>query len=359
MVMNILYLGHFDNTGYGQAAQGYVNALLKNKYNVICRHIPLNGPPSNDLPFGIKNCLNKSVVSCDYVIQHTLPVYWQYSPNFKKNIGLFVYESDSLIGTGWENKIGMMDVIITANNNTLNLCKNINNNSYLIPHAFDIDKYHMNYISTKLKLPNSFKFYTIGEFTARKNLEAIIRSFHSTFNHADNVDLVIKTNRSGVKPELLRDKVKNFCKEIKTKMKLYGNSLYYYKEEIIITEYLTEKDIYCLHQNCQVFVNTSLGEGFSIPTFDAYAFRKPIIHVGNSYDYLKTYCSDKDYFYGNTDSINNLYTGKHKGFTTNISTISKRMKNIYENYEKYNNIKNDIEEFSYEKIGNLFNAILV
>lgn len=357
--MNILYCGHFDNTGYGQAAQGYVHALLSNKHNVICRHIPLNGPPSSNLPPKIKECLNKSAVTCENIIQHTLPVYWQYSPNFKKNIGLFVYETDSFAGTGWDKNISMMDVVITANRNTYNLTKNFNKNCYLIPHAFDIDKYHRKYISKNLKLPDTFKFYTIGEFTVRKNLEAIIRSFHTIFNHTDSVDLIIKTNRSGVRPEILKQQIQNYCKDIKTKMKLYGNSLYYYKQEIIITDHLSEDDIYFLHQNCQVFINTSYGEGFSIPTFDAFGFGTPIISTGSSYDYLNKPEYNRDYCYGNIDSINNLYTGKHKCDITNIYEISEQMKHVYNEYNYDVYLNNNIEQYSYEKIGNLFNTILV
>jgi hypothetical protein len=95
---SLLYLGHFDNTGYGEACQGYVNALLSAGYNVIGRHIPLNGPSSTSLSIKLQKCLNKPATPTKYCIQHTLPVYWQYSPYFEKNIGLFVYEVSSLDG---------------------------------------------------------------------------------------------------------------------------------------------------------------------------------------------------------------------------------------------------------------------
>ena len=365
MVKSILYLGHFDNTGYGQAAQGYVNALLSNNYNVVCRHFPLNGSPSNDLPDNIKNCLKKPANSCDYLIQHTLPVYWQFQKGFKKNIGLFVYEMDSVKGSGWEDRIQMMDAVIVANSKTFEMVKDLNREVYLIPHAFDIDKYFRNYKAKKLKLlENSFKFYTIGEFTSRKNLEDTIRAFHTSFNKTSNVDLVIKTNRSGVPSHVLKEQIRNYCTDIKKRMKLYGENLSYYKDEIIITERLSENDLFALHQSCQVFVNTSFGEGFSIPTFDAFGFRKPIVYVGDSYDYLgkNTINFQNDYAYNNIDSIPELYTGYQVCHKASIKDIAFEMQKMYLYYktqcEKAKEKAEKLDNYSYLNVGKQFGVAL-
>jgi hypothetical protein len=141
-------------------------------------------------------------------------------------------------------------------------------------------------------------------------------------------------------------------------MKLYGNNLNHYKQEIIITDRLSENDINFLHQECQVFVNTSCGEGFSIPTFEAAAFENPIIATSN-YDFIPMADYPReDYCYGNTDTLTNLYTGKHLCHTNTVADTAYFMKFHYKNYKKKNS-ELLINKHSYSNIGKMFSSILV
>ena len=146
-------------------------------------------------------------------------------------------------------------------------------------------------------------------------------------------------------------------------MKLYGDNLSYYKDEIIITDRLSENDLYFLHQNSQAFITTSFGEGFLIPAFDAFGFRKPIVYVGDSYDYLGNSSIPfiKDFAYNQIDNLSDLYTGNHLCNHSSIKNISEEMKRIYLNYndevKKAADKISNIENFSYEKIGNMFGVV--
>ena len=58
------------------------------------------------------------------------------------------------------------------------------------------------------------------------------------------------------------------CKNIKTNLRIYPK-IEDYHQEVIITEDLNNENIKTLHQSCDCLLNTTHGEGWSIPAFDA------------------------------------------------------------------------------------------
>ena len=96
----------------------------------------------------------------------------------------------------------------------------------------------------------------------------MIKAFHLEFHAVEPVSMVIKTNKYGLSPDECAGEVKSLCDQVKSDLKLYP-SLDDYKEDLIITDFLSQEDLYRLHSGCDCFVMPSYGEAWCIPAFDA------------------------------------------------------------------------------------------
>ncbi len=86
------------------------------------------------------------------------------------------------------------------------------NNIYSLGIPLNTDKFSRYW--GKLENPftdNTFKFYTISETVARKNLPSIIISYLTEFDNSDQVGLILKLNGS----EQHINKIKDFINDVK------------------------------------------------------------------------------------------------------------------------------------------------
>ena len=97
--MKVLYLGYYrDGTGWAKAAQNYILALDSVGIDVVPRYVKLNDI-NGQIDERISELETKSDKGCDFVIQHLLPHHMDFNGNFKKNIALYVTETDSCKNT--------------------------------------------------------------------------------------------------------------------------------------------------------------------------------------------------------------------------------------------------------------------
>lgn len=359
--MKILYIGVYkDGTGWGNSALNNILALDSVGVDVVCRAIKLNNKEI-ELPERIKELEAKEIGGCTHVIQHVLPHMMEYDGRLK-NIGFIELEMDGL-NYNWRDYLSTMDEVwVPCSDNKFVLEKNGINNSFVVPHTFDISKFQKSYQPILTK-DNNFIFYFIGEFTRRKNLSALIRAFHTEFDPSEPAELLIKTSISGMSAEQSKEKIKQFCAEIKNGLKVYPK-LENYKPEIILTESLDEEMYFGLHSSCDCIVSPSYGEAWSIPTFEAMGLGKGVI--ASNTGGFKEYLNYKTGFpisgqqipcFGMMDTLPDIYTAKEKCFLINQIDLQNCMRDVYENRNLIKErAKNGIEkvyEFSYEKIGNL------
>ena len=114
---------------------------------------------------------------------------------------------------------------------------------HVVPHAADFSKFESGY--KKLDIPNihgDFVFYFVGELNKRKNLEAFVRAFHSEFGTNEPVSILIKSNKHGLNSDQCASQIQTICNTVKAGLKKHPNILNY-KEDLIITDFLSEKDI--------------------------------------------------------------------------------------------------------------------
>lgn len=375
--MKVLFVSNYkDKTGWGYAGLNYILALDKAGVDVVCRPLKLNDS-DEPLPERIYELESKSSKGCDICIQHCLPHYLSYG-DFKKNIALYVAESSNFECTVWPERINMMDAAWVPNL----FVKHVSFQSEVkvpirvIPHTFPVENYLRSYKVPdeikKLKDEGKFIFYTIGEFTRRKNYAALIKAFQVAFCHhdRDKVALVIKTSKDGVSAEETKSGVIDFCNGIKPGLKLYGDkSVDSYLPETIITRRFTDNEIYGLHYGADCYVTTSYGESWGIGAFDAMGFGKtPIVPKSSGFtSYMTSKCgwlveTQEDICFGVDDTFRNLMTGHEMWWSINIPELIETMIEAYEKPKLRESLSiagmKRAQGYSYENVGNRMKYIL-
>ena len=373
--MKVLYVGCYrDGTGWAKAATDYILAMDSVGIDVVPRPVKLNSNQP-EIPSRIVELEKKDSRGCSVCIQHVLPHMMDYNGGFEKNIALYATETDFFVKPPWVEKINLMDEAWVINHEMVSSSRNsgVKIPIKIVPHATDFSKFERGY--KKPSIPNSedsFIFYFIGELNKRKNLETFIKAFHLEFHANEPVSIVIKTNKHGLSPDECVQEVKLLCDQTKSDLKLYP-SLDDYKEDLIITDFLSEEDLYRLHCGCDCFVMPSYGEAWCIPAFDAMGFGKTPIctNVGGMADFL----SDGggvlvegrvEPVTGMVESFKELYTGHERWVSIDILKLMKEMRRVYNMSNDKNDLYTDLKRQglksaynqSYEAIGTVIKETL-
>ena len=368
--MKVLYIGCYrDGTGWGQAATDYILAMDSVGIDVVPRPLKLNGNQF-PLPKRILELEEKDSSGCDICIQHTLPHLMEYSTKFEKNIALYSTETSNFIDSGWSRKINMMDEAWVVNNQMVHASKDsgVEVPIKVVPHASDFSKFEKGY--KKLDLPNArgnFVFYTIAELNKRKNLDAFIKAFHAEFDPSEPVSILIKSNKYGLSPDETAVQIRNICNRVKQGLKKFPDTSHY-KEDLIITDFLSNEDVCRLHNSCDCFVMPSYGEAWCIPAFDAMGFGKTPIctNVGGMADFIENAGflveGITEPVYDMLDTFPNLFTGNENWCSVSIQGLRECMRHAYESQNSLKNMKRSglkrAYEYSHKKIGNLIKDLL-
>lgn len=365
--MRLLYLGHYkENSGWSYAAMNAIEAINTTDIDIVCRDIKLT-ETAPKVPEHIMMLEKKSLKELDFCIQHLLPHHIVGTNKFKKNIAYFVAEAQSIRYHHWSNNLSLVDEIwvpnCTMRDNLIN--DGFKNKIKVIPHTFNIKRYVDNRHRINFHEQNhTFKFYVICDLDDRKNLESILRCFHSEFHVNEPVSLVLKVKKTGMNksPDALRNEVNMFCNKVKQSMRIYPN-LNNYHQEIIISEDFTDDQMDTLHLSCDCFVCPTHGEGWSIPSFDAMCFGKTPIcsNEGGPKEFIDPNNKKTGYLINGQNSICNhrdpafpdLFTGLDTWFAPNELEIKNAMRFYYENDHRSNN-KDGLfngKRFSYENVG--------
>lgn len=368
----ILYLATLDNSGYGQASQDYARSMVAVNIDVVCRRINL-GRKATNCPI-INDLLKKDAKDCDTLITHCLPTYFEYDGQFKKNIGLFAYETNVLPKL-WVKKIRCMDEVWVINSHMERLVKktifsHIPMPTRIVPHAIDLNRFSRSFaglgpIGKLKKETGAFVFYSIDELVSRKNHETMIKAYLTTFSPSENTILVIKTSKDGITGEQVRNKLNQLIDYIKNNLKLVK-----YPRIEVLAGHCSEDEIDRLHYEGDCYISTSRGEAWGLSAFTAIGFGKtPIVPNCTGF---KDYCVKSNSFmvdgtntpcYGAVDTVSELYKGNDNWFDVNILELKETMKRVYFNKDgcvtlrRKNGLKS-LEKFSYENVGRIIKNTL-
>lgn len=372
MAKNVLFIGPYRQglDGWNIAAREYIRALVKTGVNLTIRPIYM-GAGVSEPPIEFLELEENKLPYYDVVIQNVLPHLAEYNGNFGKNIALFYTESCGWKNT-WVSRLSCMDEVWVpsfADSNNLTLSGYTGKISE-VPIPTDVSKFNKSYESKQLHdllETDSFKFYFIGELIQRKCLDKLIQAFHIEFDPLENVELVVKTSKSGLGPEQVVKMFDQYVTTIKSTLRLHGK-LDQYKEELCITGKLTEEELCYLHSKCNCFVMPSMGESWSMPVLDAVGFGKAPIVIKNtgphtivqSENYGWIVPSFLDHISVIDAPLPDIYSGYELWHSYSLKDLCKTMRSAFEEKSTFKS-ENCIErayDFSYDKVAKFIKEII-
>lgn len=201
-----------------------------------------------------------------------------------------------------------------------------------------------------------YTFYTISEWTGRKNIALLIRAFDEEFGAIENVKLLIKT--SSFEEEDL--KTISISKKIE-----------------IIYNTLSEQEIDNIHRQGCCYVSTAASEGMGYGICEAVMRGRPVISgsFGGQLEYAKgiyyvstslekiKYCCKELLIHkkcGEKCLINPLYDFEDVWGLPNIDDLKRTMRYLFEKNIRYSTEPRDylLHHFSIQKVGENFQKIL-
>lgn len=372
---NVLFVGPYHQSdGWGNAAKEYVRALRLSRHNVAVRPIYLNSQTTYS-KFDEFEDLENNRFTPDVVIQNCLPnMFRRYGG--VKNIGLSFFETSTIANTPWPLSINLMDNMWVSSHFERKTLLRSGCDKPVIQHVpipTDGEKYKKEYSYDKLGKEHEFKFYFIGEFVTRKDINSVLLAFHREFHPSEQVRLVLKLNRVGADEATLLYEANQAITSFKHMLRLHPHPSMY-KQEVIIPVYLSQDDLYGLHNACDSFVMPSSGEAFCIPAFDALMFgNDPIVNKNSSMvEYLKNVNgrlidSTEVPAIAPDRPLPYLYTGKDSWYQVDVLSLQQRMREVFDdreaykaqrNYRKQTAMSKVMPHYTYQAIASRINSIL-
>jgi glycosyltransferase involved in cell wall biosynthesis len=225
----------------------------------------------------INSLVNKSIDYNIVIIQST-PEFWDKKREDDKiNVG-FIFWETTKIHPDWEplinTKVDKLLVSCEWNKEVVEEC-GITIPIGVVPNGIDTSKIEeIEPYVIKGVGKDAFIFYSIMQWTERKNPLALLKAYWYAFQKDENVALVLKTyrnNYSDSEKQVVRDSLIH----IKKNMPMDSHAKIY-----LISDMLSNEEINGLHAIGDCYASLDRGEGFGLCPFAAGAFSKPIIVTG-------------------------------------------------------------------------------
>ena len=368
--MNGLFIGPYrQNDGWGMASRDYIRAIATQIPNLTTRPIYFT---NNIIDIDNDVAQHEKILSKNYdvVFQKTLPHCLAVNKAIKKNVALFVLETNDISHSSCINNLNNVDEVCVPSSQEEKCLKMSGVVTPIKVVSEPINtKFYDDNRNHKIELPKTlektFKFYTIGEYIERKNLIDLVTAFHLAFDPTDNVSLIIKTNRPGLSaPDSLKF-VQNQITDLKRKLNIRN----VYEQEVVICDRLSDVDLVGLHNACDCFVMPSCGEAFCRPAAEALVLGKTPIVTDNTgmVDFINNQNgfiinSRKQPVILNERTLSNdfdIYNAFEYWYKPNIYSLIEAMQKVYHMYKKDKKAYeakqklgiDALSQFSYETIG--------
>lgn len=329
-------------SGFSTASRNVLHALHNAGANLVARNLVYDiADPGTEFktPDWLAAHLKKPLVDIDFLIQATTcNVEAVPKPGIFNALYTF-FELDRIPGH-WIQKANEFDLIIVPcqfNAQMLAQCGITKPVLIMQPPA------DLSYYDTFLNpvedpglpdLEGKTIFYNICQLSSKKGIDLLLRAYYAAFaDMPDEVVLILKTyiNMGDRQNDLAT--VKDFIARVKQGIRMPFDKM---PPVLPIVSVFSENKIRGLHIKCHAYVNSSRGEGFCIPAFDALGFGNVLI--SNNYGGMHEYVTnDVALLYGGT--ISNvmdaphaeplLYTGVSRWFEPSTAFMADTMRNYH------------------------------
>lgn len=284
--MNVKYCGSAkDYSGYGEANRHDIAALVKAGVGVTTQ-IPVYVMEISDFGKLGDIAIEREGLKIPYDIKiiHTTPnVYRPYMEPLKYHIGRIFWETDKL-PKDFSEPAKLVNEIWTGSKFNADAIRNsgVNVPIHIIPEAIETDINPDDYKPYNIDYQQDYKFYSIFEWTERKNPKALLEAFWREFEDVEGVSLTIKTYVDNFQTDKRREIDRDI---IKLRSKL---GLKRYAPVYLYRKLMDRHQIYRFHRTFDCFVSAHRGEGWGIPQMEAMLMERPIIstNCGGIHEYL-------------------------------------------------------------------------
>lgn len=360
-IKGMKYIAPFlDNSGYAQASRGNILALHKAGIPLTLDPISFEeARPDLGESGEIIHSLTKKDIDYNIVIMQCTPEFWEKEKEDGKiNIG-YVFWETTKIHPDWKEFINStVDKLLVScewNRTVFKEC-GIKIPIGVVPHGLDINNFSdVEPFSVAGINKDTFVFYSIFQWTERKNPIALLRAYWYAFQNNEDVALVLKTYKADYS-EIEREAIRTSLKYLKNSIVFDNHAKVY-----LIPNMLSDEEILGLHVRGDCCVSLDRGEGFGLSPFTAGGFGKPIIVTGfgGVTEYAKP---DNSYLvkYQLTPVFGMPWAPWYKGeqlwAEPNVVDGAEKMRYVFNNREEATNRgklleKNIRDNFNFEVIG--------
>ncbi len=266
-----------DNSGYAESSRQFIKGLVKLGIPVTIRTIsfenshPDLGKETSEL---LHSLINKKI-DYDVVLMHLTPEHFPlFREKNKFNVGYSYWET-SRIHPEWVDHCNSIDAVLVACEWNVSAFVNSGVNVPVVKSPPGIDSAEFNNVApyeiNGLK-DDVFKFYSIFQWTERKNPLGLLRAYWSAFKAEDNVALILKTYRFDYSPEEI-EYIRGEVSRVKTLFPLPRKHPPIY----LISKMLSREEIVKLHALGDCFVLFHRSEGFGLPHAEGALSGNPVI----------------------------------------------------------------------------------
>jgi len=332
--MKVNFVGAFlDSSGYAQFARGWAAAMHRAGWDISLEPISFEQAHSSHGEYGeiCSSLLSKGPRKADVNIVNMIPKVFQ---SFKKpdctNIGYTMFEA-SKIPDIWVQQCNQMDAILVPcqwNKDTF-IRSGVKVPVEVVTPGIDPDLYPIKRQNSANK--QNFKFYSIFQWSERKNPSALIRAFISAFHGNSQVSLTIKTYlRSHSKEE--GDQVRSEILAIKNSIEVNDS----YPQIFLKHEKMTDQQVIDMHLAHDCFVLPTRAEGFGMPYLESMMIGNPTIgtrfsgnleFMNDNNSYLID-CQQEPVF--NMRHLGGWCTGDMMWAQPNVMQLSEKMRYVYD-----------------------------
>ncbi len=274
--MNVCYLGPLkDYSGYGEANRHAVAALDAAGVYVIPELVSYSVESSDFGSLGkrIEPLFNHGGKYRIKILHTTPNVFKKHVEPGKYHIAHFFWETDR-IPDDFVTGLNLCDEIWTGSeaNKAALISTGVDKPVYIFPQA----------IETQREWPSAYEipdfdgylFYSIFEWTDRKNPAGLLDAFWREFQGDENVGLLIKTYFNGFS-SASRRMIRHQIEVMKRR-----SGLDKFPPVFLYLDLMDRQQVMRLHQTGHAYVSAHRGEGWGVPQVEAALNGKPFISTG-------------------------------------------------------------------------------